>query len=215
MIFKSIMSTSCVCLAAVSFNVNAAVITDTNFTLTEGGFSDYELSAHRGISAGACCTSLNFSKENKFGPYNYLGGAYVDNYSTLSNLNQTVDVRTDYFIASDGARFTETAIEAGQFQHFSSNSDYIPGASIDVPFGTFYVGLAMGFAMDEGNPFSVFGWMQLSNSSTGLEMISSAMAYDEGGIIIGTTEVVPIPSAVWLFGSGLIGLFGMARRKSV
>ena len=26
-------------------------------------------------------------------------------------------------------------------------------------------------------------------------------------------ETVPIPSAVWLFGSGLIGLIGIARRK--
>ena len=27
------------------------------------------------------------------------------------------------------------------------------------------------------------------------------------------TRVVPVPAAVWLFGSGLIGLVGMARRK--
>lgn len=29
----------------------------------------------------------------------------------------------------------------------------------------------------------------------------------------GTISAVPIPSAVWLFGTGLIGLIGMARRK--
>lgn len=29
------------------------------------------------------------------------------------------------------------------------------------------------------------------------------------------TAVVPIPAAVWLFGSGLIGLIGVARRKKV
>jgi len=28
-----------------------------------------------------------------------------------------------------------------------------------------------------------------------------------------TVEVVPVPAAVWLFGSGLLGLVGMARRK--
>lgn len=27
------------------------------------------------------------------------------------------------------------------------------------------------------------------------------------------TSVVPVPAAVWLFGSGLIGLIGIARRK--
>jgi hypothetical protein len=29
----------------------------------------------------------------------------------------------------------------------------------------------------------------------------------------GGTAVVPVPAAVWLFGSGLLGLVGMARRK--
>ncbi|MCW9006033.1 MAG: VPLPA-CTERM sorting domain-containing protein [Gammaproteobacteria bacterium] len=29
------------------------------------------------------------------------------------------------------------------------------------------------------------------------------------------TTVVPVPAAVWLFGSGLIGLAGFARRKKV
>jgi hypothetical protein len=28
------------------------------------------------------------------------------------------------------------------------------------------------------------------------------------------TTVIPLPAAVWLFGSGLLGLIGFARRKS-
>lgn len=32
-------------------------------------------------------------------------------------------------------------------------------------------------------------------------------------LIDGAVTVVPIPAAVWLFGSGLLGLIGMARRK--
>lgn len=32
--------------------------------------------------------------------------------------------------------------------------------------------------------------------------------------VVATTAPVPIPSAVWLFGSGLMGLVGMARRKA-
>ena len=35
----------------------------------------------------------------------------------------------------------------------------------------------------------------------------------EVGIYMVRTSAVPIPAAVWLFGSGLIGLVGMARRK--
>ena len=30
---------------------------------------------------------------------------------------------------------------------------------------------------------------------------------------LGTVEPVPVPAAVWLFGSGLLGLFGVAKRK--
>ncbi|MDX2486916.1 MAG: VPLPA-CTERM sorting domain-containing protein, partial [Gammaproteobacteria bacterium] len=38
--------------------------------------------------------------------------------------------------------------------------------------------------------------------------------YVGASITITTPEgVVPVPSAVWLFGSGLIGLVGVARRK--
>lgn len=33
------------------------------------------------------------------------------------------------------------------------------------------------------------------------------------GIFLVRTSLVPIPAAVWLFGSGLIGLIGVARRK--
>ena len=34
-----------------------------------------------------------------------------------------------------------------------------------------------------------------------------------GGLTFAPAAVVPVPAAVWLFGSGLLGLIGMARRK--
>ena len=37
--------------------------------------------------------------------------------------------------------------------------------------------------------------------------------YSSGYAILTATTVVPIPAAFWLFGSGLIGLIGIARRK--
>ena len=37
--------------------------------------------------------------------------------------------------------------------------------------------------------------------------------YGNGYAILTAATVVPVPAAFWLFGSGLIGLFGIARRK--
>lgn len=49
---------------------------------------------------------------------------------------------------------------------------------------------------------------------------SNFTSFDDFGNMFGdwrttiTTQVVPVPAAVWLFGSGLIGLAGIARRKA-
>jgi hypothetical protein len=37
--------------------------------------------------------------------------------------------------------------------------------------------------------------------------------FDPSGNLCGGTPTVPVPAAVWLFGSGLLGLVGVARRK--
>lgn len=37
---------------------------------------------------------------------------------------------------------------------------------------------------------------------------------DIGGIVIPASPTVPIPAAAWLFGSGLLGLIGVARKKA-
>lgn len=39
----------------------------------------------------------------------------------------------------------------------------------------------------------------------------TALAVQSGNV--GSASIVPVPAAVWLFGSGLIGLVGIARRK--
>jgi hypothetical protein len=64
--------------------------------------------------------------------------------------------------------------------------------------------------------FEVFtfgaGWTNLIALEFQTSADSSAQfGYDN--IVVNAASVVPVPAAVWLFGSGLLGLIGFARRK--
>ena len=81
------------------------------------------------------------------------------------------------------------------------------------------------FALDKDNPNGAFeianGWLGLLNTAKANNYLGWVKA--EGLVaLIGTGpgkdqdfvgQVVPIPAAAWLLGSGLLGLFGLARRK--
>jgi hypothetical protein len=54
---------------------------------------------------------------------------------------------------------------------------------------------------------------QASDLLAGLWYINIHTANYPGGEIRGQVNVVPVPAAVWLFGSGVLGLIGIARRK--
>lgn len=51
------------------------------------------------------------------------------------------------------------------------------------------------------------------NSMLGLGDIRYYAADTMGSLVVSEVSAVPVPAAVWLFGSGLIGLIGVARRR--
>ena len=55
---------------------------------------------------------------------------------------------------------------------------------------------------------------QATDLLAGLWYINIHTVAFPGGEIRGQVGVVPVPAAVWLFGSGLLGLVGFARRKA-
>jgi len=59
-----------------------------------------------------------------------------------------------------------------------------------------------------GSPSSSF----ISMDGSSLE--NSAFTWRNKGVYLYRPSEVPVPAAVWLFGSGLIGLMGFARRKN-
>ena len=61
------------------------------------------------------------------------------------------------------------------------------------------------------------------DESTGFQNMNDYMGFEtyvsninNNGQLVGSAEIVtPVPAAIWLFGSGLLGLIGFARKKSV
>ena len=53
--------------------------------------------------------------------------------------------------------------------------------------------------------------LQFGFSTTATSYIPSGVLYDN--ISLSKTPAVPVPAALWLFGSGLLGLIGVARRR--
>ena len=61
-----------------------------------------------------------------------------------------------------------------------------------------------------------YGYMTFNYDSDSNSVSLNSYTYENSGsaITVGAS-VVPVPAAVWLFGSGLLGLMGFAKRKSV
>lgn len=58
------------------------------------------------------------------------------------------------------------------------------------------------------------GWLATLNDNTNTVVGASRLfALTRAGVQDQLVQVVPIPAAAWLLGSGLLGLFGLARRK--
>ena len=56
-------------------------------------------------------------------------------------------------------------------------------------------------------------WEMFPNPDFEIVKIYAPVEFELQSISIGTQSLVPVPAAVWLFGSGLLGLIGISRRK--
>jgi hypothetical protein len=69
------------------------------------------------------------------------------------------------------------------------------------------------------NPWSILGvnngsgWMGDSSTTCNPASNSCAVSFDDGSTLSVDTQIVPVPASMWLFGTGLMGLAGIARRR--
>ena len=148
-------------------------------------------------------------------PAPYTGNSVIDNAPDSSDI-----IRLQYSGSINTITFSEAV--------------YMPVMAL-VSVGQAGVGVSFDFdqsftLLSEGHGFYGDGTLtQADNTLTGYEghgaiqfdgwITSISWSNDANelwhGFTFGTTEIqpVPIPAAVWLFGSGLLGLIGVARRK--
>jgi hypothetical protein len=122
------------------------------------------------------------------------GASLEDDYVSPANFNGPSNI-------GPGTSFVSTNIEAGDYTGIG-----ISWSGLLVPSGYTSGQALAGSATFTGQTFSSLG---LSPGTYEWTWGSDASA-DSYTLNVGA---VPIPAAVWLFGSGLLGLIGVARRK--
>lgn len=162
-----------------------------------------------GLTAVFGLTNDNTSQYLEIGVYESIGTHGVDLAAGV--LIGSFDTSTIY------SSNTKLTIDLAAYSSFvlQSNTDYLllwnaqPGA----PFlgekrkGTFDQMINNGTA-------GFFTGKVLSSQDGGSSWFSSNQYGFDYASLNGTVSAVPVPAAIWLFGSGLLGLVGISRRKT-
>lgn len=134
--------------------------------------------------------------------------------NTLSYITHNLDEGSQLFLVQAGQVLTHASIA------LLPSSDRLDGSSGPVNVGEdFYLGVRTGSASDPGydwhspEGYTSFGWAHFREGSDGLlYIVDSAMAFREGGIVVGTMQAVPEPATWASLIAGLVALGGLARR---
>jgi len=230
MAYKSIVGTVCACLAAVSFNAGASL--DARL----GGLAYYDSVLDVTWMADADALSSVYYD----GTASWLQvNAWVDNLEISGITGWRLPTALDTGAA--GKDYSNGGTDTGyNVQTTDGSTIYSEMASLyfdtlgNLSFHDADGNVQSGYGMLNTGPFSGFGashgsyWVA---SATDPTSVSSAWVfsttdgsqidpYDAGrfaaiAVYDGDVGAVPLPAAVWLFGSGLLGLIGSAGRKLV
>ena len=130
----------------------------------------------------------------------YLGQFAVD-FSNAGADHYAIGVSLDYQLnASVGGENADSSVYLDYYNADSSfaGSDYLNAALLGLPIDSKSGSSGLySFNLGPGGSQSLYGDVVIN------------------GNLAGTTAAVPLPAAVWLFGSGMLGVFGAARRRKV
>jgi len=196
---KSIIGVSCACLTVVSFSTDAAIIGPDGFGGNEfiQTYEDVDLTPGYVGQPIVLDGDTYISETLFYGDANCMSGFCLRSFAG----SQTVRI-------SLGAEANRVGVYIGKtsnpIEHSVTYYD-TDGAIL----GSDNTGMSI------SSTYSFYGFESLDTSIAKVRLIlrggiSNPVYFDN----LITETVVPIPSAAWLFGSGLLGLVGLARRKA-
>ena len=213
---KSILGTVCACYAIVSFNANASAINIWNFSGNETVI-DFESLGGVAPEPGPFSIGPVTFSESSTGSGTSSPGWRVLNTNLLGTDS---DILTDNSGQSNIVLDFSTPVTRAGLVVGIGNESEITDYQIDF-FDTEYnvIGSLSYSIFWRSNGGFFAGWENASGISR-IQIIEASNNGRVGGIDdirfenVAITPPVPIPAAVWLFGSGLIALAGFARRKN-
>ena len=197
MVFKSIIGAVCACLAVVSINVSAVVLEERL-----GGLAYYDPDADLTWLANAnVAGTANWWDAIAWGVDFTVGG--VDRWRIPTTVHDWAGINIVgselgnlfYNVLGGVAGTPISAIHNANYDLFNNIQDDI-----------YWTSQAGGLDYGEAVSVSMFNGIQYHDD---MERLRFTWA-----VYTGDVEAVPVPAAVWLFASGLIGLVGFARRKA-
>lgn len=143
------------------------------------------------------------------GMIDYTGAGSVSFAYNGSNLINPFTM-SDPYVFSPGLLTTGAVADGFEFRYSSTQNLADPDNPVNFDFPN--------FCTDLGQSVIDFGCQNIGDitfrlKSTGEWSISGTQPSDIGGSGQFSVSAVPVPAAAWLFGSGLVGLIGLARRK--
>ena len=236
MVYKSIIGAMCICLVVVSFNASAALIDrgggllyddvlditwlqDANYAKTSGYDSDGSLSrtgsvtwieqlSYGGYNDWRLPTKLEDELPFHFGWW--VSGGNIDPSPTSGPHTELsymyyVNLGLNGYLDTGGVWATSFGIHGDSTFGGQNNIGLIQ----NLQGGEYWMGFSMADVSNhyDTQPFTL-------NTNTGNHYVRSHDSHFVWAVHDGDIGAVPIPAAVWLFGSGLIGLVGVARRKA-
>jgi len=221
----------CACLVLLPFNVNAVILN----TLNGVDYEWLELTETRGLSRIEVEQRLTDENDILFG-YEYASRQLVEDlflsymqwdgingwHGSLSAISGGVDYFSDFGILAtndgDGVNSISGTVDGQQdFYDSSVHAQGMYGTSDECLYES-----ALTCRSHLSIRYDAAGNATMINQNAiyGFDASLSSPSYssragggDHTGSYLVRVSTVPVPASIWLFGSGLLGLVGMARRK--